>query len=419
MRKFKFFIIFGLVFIGIILTVFLLKKISKSPADLAITNATIVTMNQKHDVINNGWIVINNGKISAVGEGKCCDNFKPKKIIDGQNKIVIPGMINTHSHSAMSLLKDQTTATSFEPWLAEVTTKEQQFKEEDIYQGSFLAIKEMLNSGIILTNDMYFFPEETIKASLEQGMRIMARIPVIKNEKGLSYDENFVSKYKNNPKVYLNFAPNPLEEYSLDELKWFAQKSIDLNIPIHIHLAEDTKADELLKNKFDLSPLELIQITGLIKTKLIIAHGITFTPDDIKTLSQYPNISISINPISNQLLSNTQPPIEKFLEAGINLGIGTDGSASSGGTLDLFAQMRYARLNSKVSLETLFSMATIGGAKTLGIDNQLGSLETGKYADMVLLNNSNGNRNIYDKIINNLSPKDVYKVFVAGIEIKK
>lgn len=408
--------VISLVFTLLALSALLLWRVvdgNKTKVDLIVKDTKIFTMNSTGEIINDGWLVIDNGTIRAIESEKCCGNYQANEVIDAQGKTIMPGLINTHSHVGMSSLRNIDNSHKLQEWLINTGEIEKNFTEEDVYNNSKMGIEEMLRNGITTFNDMYFFPEQTIKAAKEFGIRAMVRIPTLRNETGnLKIDQLFYEKYKHDSLVNFNLAPNPLTEYSLDELRWFSGKAKELNIPIHIHLAEDPSADQEILQKFNLSPLELLKQSGLISNKLIIAHAITFSETEIQELAQYPNVSISFNPKSNYLLSDTTAPIDKFLENDITAGVGTDGTASSGGTLDVLDQIKFASLISRcnsilefcidqrqISPYTWIKMATIDGAEALGLGKVIGSIEIEKQADIIILDTKNYDNLVYGSSI--------------------
>ncbi len=390
--------------------------------DIVIRNAKILTMNGNGDVVANGWIVIDNGTIIAIENGACCGNYHATKIIDAAGTIAMPGLINTHAHVGMTSLRNTDNSHTLKQWLENTGAQEKNFTEEEVYKNSKNGIEEMIRSGITTTNDMYFFPEQTIKAAEELGMRAMVRVPTLRDETGtLHIDQTFYNAHKDRKLLTLNLAPNPLTEYSLDELRWFSNTAKELQLPIHIHLAEDPSADQEIINKFGISPLELLKQSGLITNKLIIAHAVTFTAPDIHELAQYPNVAISFNPKSNYLLSDRTATIDLYLENNMAAGVGTDGAAS-GGTLDVLDQVRFAALVSRCISTMTFCVnqrqiapyawiqtATISGAKALGLENKIGSIEIGKQADIILVDSDN-----YESLVFSTDASDITHVFIAG-----
>ncbi len=396
--------------------------VNKTTVDIIIKDAKILTMNDVGEIIDNGWLVIDNGTIRAIDSNVCCGNYHANEVIDAQGKILIPGLINTHGHIGMSSLRNVDNSHKLQEWLINTGEIEKSFTEEDVYNNSKIGIEEMLRNGITTFNDMYFFPEQTIKAAEELGIRAMVRIPTLRDQNdSLQIDQVFYEKYINDSLISFNLAPNPLTEYSLNELRWFSSKAKELNIPIHIHLAEDPSADQEIFEKFNLTPLELLKQSGLISNKLIIAHAITFSEAEIQELAQHSNISISFNPKSNYLLSDRTAPIDLYLQNKVTAGIGTDGTASSG-TLDILDQIRFASLVSRcnsilefcidqrqISPYTWIKMTTIDGTKALGLDKTTGSIEIGKEADLIVIDTKN-----YEDLVYTTNSSNVSEVIIDG-----
>lgn len=321
-----------------------------------------------------------------------------EKIIDGSNKITMPGLINTHSHVAMTLLRGVGDDQSLQTWLEEyIWPKEANLNDELVYLGSKLAMAEMIKTGTTTFNDMYFFMEETAKAVDESGMRAVLGYGMI----DLFDDEKMKSELKESEKLIKNchqtcenrvsvavapHAPYTCSEELLIKSKELASKH---DLKLHIHVSETKKEVNDIKNNTGKTPFEYLDGIGVLDSNTIAAHGVWPTDDEMNIIKEK-QVSIAHNPSSNMKLASGIAPITKYLEDGVNVGIGTDG-VSSNNNLDMFSEMKLTAFLQKVNTlnpqvlptKDTFKMATKNGAQALGIN--AGSLEEGKLADIILV----------------------------------
>jgi 5-methylthioadenosine/S-adenosylhomocysteine deaminase len=400
-------------------------------ADILITNAEVLTLDQKSDIYNPGWVEIRDGKIIGLGSGRAPADISASKTIDATGKLVMPGLVNTHAHSAMTLLRGLDDNDAFEPWLKSTAVYEQQITPDDVYWGSLLAEDEMICSGTTAFNDMYFFPENTAEAVSQAGMRAVLRIPTTDNNGQITFDQNFISQNQNNPLITFSLAPNPFLDYTISELKQISDYALKNNYLVHIHFEEDpqNRTDSLAK--YQLTPTELISEAGFLRNKLVLAHAADVNQDEINLLAQYPNVGVSFNPKSEAKLGPFLPPVVEMLNSGLNVGIGTDGAASSN-SLDMFGQINFAAYGYlkclspdkfcqngyTINPEKIVRMATIDGAKILGLDDKIGSLKAGKQADIIILDLQQAHLqpsyDIYSTLVYNTSGSDVVDSIING-----
>lgn len=400
-------------------------KIEYTSVDTVIENADVLSLDNESHIYNPGYIIISNTKIIAIGQGKPPGNISAAKTIDAGGKVVMPGLVNTHSHAAMALLDGIGQHQQLQSWLATMSDYEAKLSSADIYLGTLLAEDKMIKSGTTVFNDMYFFPEQAAAAVKAAGMRVVVRIPSTYNNQLVVFDDQIVKQNQNNPLISFSVAPNPLLNYSTDQLKQFSDYALADNYLVHIHFEEDQNARSDALKKYNLTPLELITQAGFLRNKMVLAHSVDVTADEISQISRYPNIGISFNPISEYNLSTPLTPAPAMLDKNILVGFGTDGQPSS--NLDIFAQMKFAAsryLNciagqkfcsdgKTISAEKIVRMATIDGAKILGLDDKIGSLEIGKQADIILLN-IKPSGDIYSALVYNTSGEDVVDSIIGG-----
>jgi 5-methylthioadenosine/S-adenosylhomocysteine deaminase len=408
-----------------ILAVFLFsdKKQNKIQADIVITNARVITLDAQSHIYSPGWVAIKSGKIIGLGSGKA--PYIGEKQINAQGKVAMPGLINTHAHSAMALLTGLGQNEALEPWLNTMSPYEAKLSQDNVMWGTLLAEDKMITSGTTAFNDMYFFPAGTAQAVGQAGMRAVLRIPTSTNQGKVGFDESLVKENQNNPLVSFSLAPNPLLNFTPNELKQVSDYALAHNYLVHIHFEEDSQARADALKKYKLSPLELIAQSGMLRNKIVLAHGVDLTLAEINTLAQYPNAGVSFNPLSEFNLKTPLTPAPAMLNQNINVAFGTDGEPSS--NLDMFAQMNFAakgylscnagqkfcRNGKTIDPEKIIHMATIDAAKILGLDKITGSLETGKQADIILVNVSSPD-DIYSALVYNTNGSAVEDSIING-----
>lgn len=358
-----------------------------------IKNALIVPMT-KDGYTYRGDVKIEDGKITDN------PNFKADKIIDATDKICMPSLVNTHTHSSMELMRNyKDTSPDLMSWLSEIFPLEDKLVDNDIKWASKLAMAEMIQSGCTAFNDMYFMQHNTCDALLESGMRATIGLTFFGNAETCKdrskIHEELYSKYNNkgNGRIKFSVAPHaiyttPAESYKLAK-EWIIEHPGTI---LHTHMSETmTEVNGVLKN-FGKEPLKYLYEEGVFDgIDVVLAHGVHLTEEEIQICKDN-NFSIVHNPSSNCKLASGIAPIAKFLKQGINVALGTDGS-SSNNNLNMFEEMHLAAMISNVSnmnpMATtpyqILEMATINGAKALKIDDKVGTIEVGKDADIILI----------------------------------
>ncbi len=320
---------------------------------------------------------------------------------DYTNMAIIPGFVNTHTHSAMSLLRgfadDKPLKTWLENYIWPVESK--LAGKQFVQDGTRLAIAEMLLSGTTCFNDMYFFPEETVKTAIEMGMRATVGMIVIKYPSIWARDENeyfrkgqeMFDNFRNHPLINFSFAPHAPYSVSDKALTKIGTLSEELDVPIHIHLHETKNELEESKRIYNKSPILRLDSLKLLSKRLVAAHVTKISDSEIKLISES-GTSVIHCPRSNLKLGSGIAPISKMKMAGVNICIGTD-SCASNNDLDFFNEMRTAALLAKgytesasdISAQEALEMATYNGALALGLEDKIGSLEKGKCADFAAI----------------------------------
>jgi 5-methylthioadenosine/S-adenosylhomocysteine deaminase len=325
--------------------------------------------------------------------------YSAQEVFSLPNHVVIPGLVNLHTHAAMSLLRGFADDLPLKDWLqnhiwpAEQTNVSSRFVKD----GSLLACAEMLKGGITCFNDMYFFPHATAEAALESGVRANIGMIVMDSPTPYASDgADYLAKglacrdaLKGEPSLSFCFAPHAPYTVGDENFRQIATLAEQIGVPIHCHLHETHEEIERSEGRYGVRPLERLARLGLLGPDFVGFHAVHLTAFEINTLAHY-GCSVAHCPASNLKLASGLPPISRLLEAGINVGIGTDGAASNN-RLDLFAEMRLAALLAKGISGTatvlpafdVIRAATLCGATALGLDAKIGSLKSGKRADMV------------------------------------
>ena len=394
----------------------LLAQSGSREVSVLVTNGVIVTMDPSRQVIQNGAVAIDGTDIVAVGPAAdVAARFRARERVDAAGQIVLPGLINTHTHAPMVLFRGLADDLALSEWLekyifpAEAKTVSPEF----VRAGTRLAALEMIESGTTTYADMYYFEEEIAKETKAAGLRgvlgqTVIQFPVADAKtpaEALARAEKFIVAFKNDPLITPAVAPHAI--YTLDAASLRAARDLSRrhNVPTLIHLAETQDEAKNAETQFKLSPVRYLESLGFLGPGVLAAHGVWVSEPDIALLTMR-RVGISHNPESNMKLASGTAPVPAYLRADAAIGLGTDGAASNN-DLDMFEAMRVASLLHKlqsgdpraVSAKTALEMATIRGARALGMESQIGSLETGKRADLILIDVSGARQTpMYDPV---------------------
>jgi len=390
---------------------------SAVPVSLVVTGGTVVTVDAARRVIPRGAVAIDGSRIVAVGTAvEIAARFQPRATIDATGQVVMPGLINTHTHAPMVLYRGLADDLALMEWLqkyifpAEAKTVTPAF----VRAGTRLAALEMIQSGTTTYADMYYFEEEVAAVTKTAGLRgvlgqTVIQFPVADAKtpaEALTRAEAFIQKYKNDELIVPAVAPHAL--YTNDQATLVAARdlAIKYTVPLLIHLAETEDEVKAARDKGGMSPTGYLESFGFwTGARTLAAHGVWVSADDITTLVRR-GVGVAHNPESNMKLASGSAPVVGYLKAGAALGLGTDGAASNN-DLDMFEAMRQASFLAKhvsrdprvVSAATALEMATIGGARALGMQDQIGSLEAGKRADLIVVRMNRARQTpIYDPV---------------------
>lgn len=339
-------------------------------------------------------ICTENDTIKSVGE--IPENFSPESVIDGEKFLTIPGLINTHAHSYMSLFRNIADDLSFEDWLfGTINPLEDKLTSEDAYNGVCLALTEMIKTGTVAFLDMHMFEGVTARAADKLKMKAVLSRGLVgsdRNDEGgkRRIEEALREKrdFENNPLIDFMLAPHAIYTCGEDYLRLIIETAHENKLPIHTHLSETiTEVENCKKSHNGLTPTEYLNSLGMFEMKTVAAHCVHLTENDMNILASK-GVYVSHNPKSNLKLGNGIAPIKKLFDKGVNIVMGTD-SAASNNSLNLFSDMNYASLLHKtndptaISAQNVLKFATINGAKALGTGG--GEIKAGKKADLVLM----------------------------------
>lgn len=361
---------------------------------ILIKNATLIGQD-----IKKGSVLIENDKISSIGDNINSNNAD--EVINGEGKVLIPGLINTHTHQSMTLMRGLADDLPLNTWLNDhIWPTEAHLNGEHCYAGALLACVEMIKSGTTTFNDMYFYMDDVARAVDEAGLRASLSHGMIdlgdedKRKKEFKESLRIIKKCHNTADGRIKVALGPHAPYtcSTELLKWVRKKADELGVRIHIHVSETEFEVEQVKESHGSRPFEYLDEIGFLGADVLAAHAVWILDSEIDIIKNS-EVKISHNPVSNMKLASGVSPVTKMMDRGISVSLGTDGAASNN-NLDLLEEMKIAALQQKVnnmdpmvlSVEDVFKMTTIGGATALGLQDEIGSIEPGKKADMILVN---------------------------------
>jgi len=409
-------------------------------ADTLFTNAIVLTMDGKLNQYDPGAVVVKGDSIIAVGpEAEITKEYTADEVIDCGGKVLMPGLVNAHTHVPMTLLRGLADDLRLDVWLmGYMLPVEREFvSPEFVRLGTSLACAEQIRSGVTTFNDMYFFEDDIAQATADAGMRAVCGQSIMKYpapdaaafEDSLAYAREFIKKWKGHPLIVPAIAPHAPYSTTPEILRTCADMAKEFDVPLHIHISETAFEVETMRNEQGMPVVPYIKKQGVLEAKVIAAHCVHIDIGEMKTL-QHVNAGISHNPSSNLKLASGFAPVQKMLENGLNVGIGTDGPASNN-DLDMFEEVRLASFVAKASSNdptvvpaaTALLMATRMGAQALHIGDLTGSLEVGKRADLILVDTSpihNSPRfrrdpqNAYAQLVFASKSTDVTDVMVNG-----
>jgi 5-methylthioadenosine/S-adenosylhomocysteine deaminase len=403
-------------------------------------NASVLTMDESLTQYSPGAVAVNGDSIVAVGlEQDILKDYSAEEMIDCGGKVLMPGLVNAHTHVPMTLLRGLADDLRLDVWLmGYMMPVEREFvSPEFVRLGTLLACAEQIRSGITTFNDMYYFEESVAQAAADAGVRAVCGQTVMKFpapdaasfEDSLQMAREFIQKWKDHPLIVPAVAPHAPYTCTAEILRATSDLAREFDVPLHTHLAETVFEVESMRNENGMPVIPYVKKQGILDAKLIAAHCVHVDVGEIRSLHNS-GAGISHNPSSNLKLASGFAPVMKMLETGVNVGIGTDGPASNN-DLDMFEEVRLAAFIAKAVTNDPTSlpasqallMATRLGARALHIGHLTGSIEEGKRADLILvdispLHNSPSFKraadNAYAQIVYAGKSTDVSDVMVNG-----
>jgi 5-methylthioadenosine/S-adenosylhomocysteine deaminase len=411
------------------------KRGRGQPVDLVVLGGTIVTMDEGRRVIEDGGIAVARGRVAAVGtRSEIGERYAPRQTVDATGRMIIPGLINGHTHIPMTLFRGLADDLDLQDWLTKYIfpAEAKNVSEEFVRAGTRLGLAEMIRGGTTTYCDMYYFEDAIADETAKAGVRgvlgeTLIDFPVADNKtnaEGMAYVERFVQKWKGNELIIPAIAPHAPYTVSEEHLKAVRAFSDRTGAPIVTHISETQReVDDSVKAK-GRSPVDYLEGIGFLNDRVIAAHVVWPRGDEIEILLRR-RVGVVHNPQSNMKLAAGVAPVPKMLAAGVLLGLGTDGAASNN-DLNMWEEMDTAAKLHKVfsgdpkviSALQAFELATIRGAQAIHLEKEIGSIETGKRADLVIVARDDLNQiplyNIYSDLVYATKAADVLTVVING-----
>jgi cytosine/adenosine deaminase-related metal-dependent hydrolase len=402
------------------------------PADLIITRAHIVTMNAARDVIEDGAIIIRDSRIVAMGSSSIAADYSAAKTIDARGDLVFPGLINTHTHASMTVFRGLGDDVPDRLRRFIFPLEKNLIDRELVYWGALHGFVEMIEGGVTTAVDMYYFEDEVARAAKLVGIRGVLGQSILNFPTpdspvpygGLAYAKKFAADWANDPLITPALAPHAPYSLDAEHLRLVAKASAELNLPVLMHVAEMTDEISTLRRERNQTPVEYLDSLGLLTPRLVAAHCIFVTDSDIALLKAR-DVGIAHNMVANIKSAKGVAPGLKMHDDGLRIGLGTDGPMS-GNTLDLIGQLGYVAKLHKLDRKdrnvmpalNVVEMATLGGARALHREKDLGSLEPGKLADLIILDHNSTALvplyDVYSTLVYAASPRDVRTTVIHG-----
>jgi 5-methylthioadenosine/S-adenosylhomocysteine deaminase len=406
------------------------------PADWIYTARYVVTMDPQRRLIEDGAVAIRGERIVGVGTRAAIERqFQAQHRLDRPEALILPGLINTHAHAAMSLLRGIADDLKLQDWLEKYIfpAEAKNVTADFVLWGTRLACLEMMLSGTTTFVDMYYFEDRVAQATKEAGMRGVLGETILRFKSpdaptpadALAFTERFIQQYRNDPLIVPAPAPHAIYTNDDSDLRAARRLADKYHVPLVIHLSETKRENDDALRLRGMTPTRLLDTLGVLDGPTIAAHGVWLDDADLGILKAH-GVGIAHCPSSNMKLASGVAPVVKMLGLGIPTGLGTDGPAGSNNDFDLMEEMNLAADLQKVTLgdptvlpaEQAVAMATIQGARVAGMDKTIGSLETGKFADLITIRLDRPHAvplyNVYSQIVYALKGSDVQDVMVNG-----
>ncbi len=408
----------------------------RAKIDLLVTGGTIVTMDGQRRILEDGAVAVHGDTIVAVGSrAELAARYLPARRIETRGKLVLPGLINGHTHAPMTLLRGLADDVTLQEWLEKYIfpAEKRNVTEDFVTWGTRLAALEMIRGGTTTFVDMYYFEDVIARETKAAGMRGVLGETILDfpapdhktSAEALAVTESFLKRWKGDPLIRAAVAPHAIYTNSEKTLRDSAALARRYGAPIVIHVAETKRELEESRREHGLSPVRYLEKIGLLGPDVLAAHCVWVDADDIAVLAAH-GVGCVHNPSSNMMLASGVAPVVEMRAAGVRLGLGTDGPAGSNNDLDLMEEMDLAAKLQKVTrmdpralgAQQALEMATIEGARALHMESEIGSLEPGKKADLIVLALDAPHAvplyHVYSQIVYALKASDVETVVIAG-----
>ena len=363
---------------------------------------TVITMNKAFTVIPNGAVAVDGDKIVGIGPvDELLTRFESDDVVDCRGKYILPGLVNAHTHTSMTLMRGMSDDSRLDVWLyGYIMPTEREFvSPEFCYIGTQLACAEMIRGGVTTFTDMYYFESDVARAAVDAGMRAVLGESILKfptpdaesYENSIAYTRKFIEQWRDHPLITPAIAPHAPYSNTQETLERCTEVALEYDVPLIIHIAESRQEVEDHLKEYEQSVVHWLNKIGLFRAKVIAAHCVWLDETEMRIFREK-GASVAHCPTANLKLSSGVAAVQQLLESGVTVGIGTDGPASNN-DLDMFEEMRLAAILAKtrtydptaVPARTALLMATRHGAKAVHLDKVTGSLETGKLADLIVL----------------------------------
>jgi 5-methylthioadenosine/S-adenosylhomocysteine deaminase len=399
----------------------------------------VVTMDQQHRIVPGGAIALRGARIAGVGpQAEIARRFQPRHTLDKPDALITPGLIDTHTHAPMSLFRAIADDKRLQDWLNHFIfpAESKNVNAEFVRWGTRLACLEMVLAGITTYTDMYYFEEVEAETARQAGVRGVLGQSVIGFPapdyktwgEGVEATERYIQRFGHDDLITPAVAPHAIYTTPDEALVASHKLAIKYNVPLLIHLAETQKERDDSLTKRNLTPTQLLQKLGVLDGRVVAAHCVWEDDSDLRILKQH-GTGVAHCPSSNAKLASGIARVTEMLKGGISVGLGTDGFAGSNDTADLILEMDLAAKLQKVTTkdptalpaEQAFEMATAGGARVLGMEKEIGSLEEGKRADLITISLAHPHAvpmyNLYSQLAYATKAGDVEDVFINGRQI--
>ncbi len=413
---------------------------SAEPVDWLIMAKFVVTMDAKHRIIEQGAVAISGARIVAVGsQSELAARFQAKHTLDKPDALLAPGLIDTHTHAPMSLLRGLADDKRLDDWLNNYIfpAEAKNVTADFVRAGTRLACVEMVLGGITTYTDMYYFEDAEAEAAKEVGVRGVLGQTIIGFpapdyrtwQEALAGAERYLGHYAHDELITPAVAPHAIYTTPDDALIAAHKLAVEYHAPLLIHLAEMARERDDALTKRNLTPVQVLEKLGVLDGRVVAAHSIYLDPRDIEILKRH-GTGVAHCPSSNTKMAAGIAHVAEMLDANLHVGLGNDGFAGSNDSADLFREMDLAAKLQKITrmdptvlpAEQVFEMATMGGARVLGLEPQIGSLEAGKRADLISVTLRNSTAiplagNLYAQMVYAGKASDVEDVFINGKQL--